>query len=926
MVRTVLRLRGARPRCGHSLFAVAALTLGLINGPAWGQTLVMDTYDVPGSGSGFDLNTGVNTGVNPPTTRLTGTAVAGLRYLPTANKAVTAFGLAGGKLRVAPAANPGRFVLSDNGSTSFDFSGALGLSGATPQAPAVYELAIRMANNSPGGQRCSFALGVAEGDATTWDFGLQIYRANPTDNFYTIGKRIDTAASGLAADLNRFITNTPPGSYGSELEFLLRVTDAGAETGAFSSRAQVSLDGGITWFYDTAADPDLLRGWRFLGPGRHVMWDVAPDAGPVAYDGFSLVRPPIATSLVAPADGAPGLGAAPSLRVAVTNTTGGDLTLVFHGREAPKPYPGPDFAMVVLPDTQNYAREAPDAAAKEMWIAQTEWVVTNRVAQNIAYVAHLGDVVQNGDIKDGNPNRTEWRNATNAMYRLENEARALRNHGVPYGVAVGNHDQEPIDDPDGTTTLFNEYFGVDHFQGRPYYGGNYGNNNDSHFDLFSASGVDFIVLYFENERYGSSIMNWANAVLSTNQNRFAIAVAHYMGGVATPLKFSAQGSAIYNGLRQNPKFFLMLGGHITGEGSRADTFSGNTVRTFVSDYQGRANGGSGWMRLLYFSPSNNTVTVQTYSPWLNKYETDDNSEMFFPLNLQAPAGAPGTPFIPLGTNQAVTSGSVSSLTWTGLVTNKTYEWYVVATDEAGNRAASPRWQFRTAVNTPPVASNLVFQLVGDQSFPLALTAYDANADQLNFRITLPTQGLITGFDTNTGVLTYTPARGFRGLDLFSFSASDGWASALGTVRLGVANPPDANLNGVTDAWEAAYGINDLEADPDHDGMVNRAEFAANTNPTNTASGLRVRQAELLPGGHFQLTWASVGGVRYRAQYLDPDAASGVTGSFVDIPRFIDQEMDPGSPGAPSTMTFVDDFTQTGNPAGKARYYRVRVFP
>ena len=70
-----------------------------------------------------------------------------------------------------------------------------------------------------------------------------------------------------------------------------------------------------------------------------------------------------------------------------------------------------------------------------MWFAQTDWIVTNRVSRNIAYVAHLGDIVQNGDIKNGSPNNTEWRNATNAMYRLENPTRdaAARRHPLRHG-------------------------------------------------------------------------------------------------------------------------------------------------------------------------------------------------------------------------------------------------------------------------------------------------------------------------------------------------------------------------------------------------------------------------------------------------------------------------------------------------------------
>ncbi len=49
----------------------------LVAGAAsYGQTIIADNYNVTGSGTGFALNTGVNTGINPPTTRLTGTAAA----------------------------------------------------------------------------------------------------------------------------------------------------------------------------------------------------------------------------------------------------------------------------------------------------------------------------------------------------------------------------------------------------------------------------------------------------------------------------------------------------------------------------------------------------------------------------------------------------------------------------------------------------------------------------------------------------------------------------------------------------------------------------------------------------------------------------------------------------------------------------------
>ena len=910
------------------LVAIAAI-FGAFDSSA--QVIVADNYNVAGSGTGFGLNAGVNTGINPPTTRLTGTAAAGLRYLaiPSATKVSTAFGITSNKLRVTPAANPGRFVLSADGTTSFNFATALGATTATPGNPVVYDLAISMASSTPGVQRFSFALGTVEGDATTWDFGIQVYRNAPTDNFYTIGKRIDTGASGLAADVNAFITNTEPGTQGTEISFLMRVTDAGAQTTAFNSRVQLSMDGGLTWFYDTATDSDLPNGWRLDGAGRHIMWDVAPDAGNVTYDNFSLRPVPVAATLISPANNAINLGAAPPLKVAVSNTAPGNVTVTYFGHEPAKPGPGPDFLIPVLPDTQNYAREASGSgnATKEMWFAQTEWIITNRVAQNIAYVATLGDCVQNGDTKNGGPNTTEWRNATNAMYRLELSSRTLLPDGIPYGITVGNHDQDPAGDEDGTTTLYNQYFGTAHFGGKSYYGGHFSSNNDSWFDLFSAGGLDFIVFSFEYGRYGSTIMDWASAVLATNQNRRVIVLTHHAGSDYTPSSLSIQGQAIYDELKTNPNFFLMLGGHVfngtgDGEGHRTNTLSGNKVFTLISNYQGRFNGGNGLMRLMYFSPSNNTVSIKTYSPYTGTYETDANSQFTLPYDMQPNgAGSPGTPYVALGSKSNVPPGSVSTFAWSGLQANKNYEWYAQVTDAAGNTFITPARTFRTTVNAPPVATNSTVNVVGDRPTQLTLPAYDSNGDALTFQTnSRPLRGLNSNFDTNSGTITYQPAQGYRGLDQFTYQASDSLAnSSVATLNLNIAAPPDTNNNGLPDDWETAYGLTDPDGDADGDGQSNGAEYQANTNPTNAASCLKILNTQMQPNGNFIFTWSAIGGTRYRVQYGENLAS----GPFTDIIRLIDAEMDPNPYGMVTTQSYTDTLAA---PTNGLRYYRVKVTP
>jgi hypothetical protein len=53
----------------------------------------------------------------------------------------------------------------------------------------------------------------------------------------------------------------------------------------------------------------------------------------------------------------------------------------------------------------------------------------------------------------------------------------------------------------------------------------------------------------------------------------------------------------------------------------------------LSDYQGRTNGGDGWMRLIEFRPADNRVDVKTWSPTLNKFETDANSQFSLALDF-----------------------------------------------------------------------------------------------------------------------------------------------------------------------------------------------------------------------------------------------------------------------------------------------------
>ena len=112
---------------------------------------------------------------------------------------------------------------------------------ATPAHQVVYDISLKMMNRLSGTPRFSFGLGTQETTVDNQDFCLQLWRTNSTATRYWLQKRIDSGSSGVA-DLNRPIIRLAADTYGTEISLLIRVTDAGAESGAnYHSRVQVSL-------------------------------------------------------------------------------------------------------------------------------------------------------------------------------------------------------------------------------------------------------------------------------------------------------------------------------------------------------------------------------------------------------------------------------------------------------------------------------------------------------------------------------------------------------------------------------------------------------------------------------------------------------------------------------------------------------------
>lgn len=388
--------------------------------------------------------------------------------------------------------------------------------------------------------------------------------------------------------------------------------------------------------------------------------------------------PPV---LLNPANLSTGNPTGVQLSVQVSDPNLNPLNVTFYARR--KLSESDAFVIVGLPDTQYYTGEI-YGGSRDIFYSQTQWVIDNLTGENIVFVSQLGDCTENGD-----DDEDEWKFADTAMSVLENPATTALDDGIPFAIAVGNHDQIPWGDPNGTTTFFNAYFGESRFNGRLYYGGHYGTQNDNSFQLFSAGGMDFIVIHLEYDpAANSAVLTWAGNLLQTYSNRRAIIVSHYLIAPGNPGNWGAQGAAIYNQVKDNANVFLMLGGHYPGEGQRSDTYNGNTIHTLLSNYQNRTAGGNGWLRIMKFNPADNEISVKTYSPWLETYETDTDSEFTLNYNMDD-AG-----FEEVGSLSGIESGEVASVSWDGLLANTPYEWYVTV-DDGTDVIESQHWDFTT---------------------------------------------------------------------------------------------------------------------------------------------------------------------------------------------------------------------------------------
>jgi hypothetical protein len=356
--------------------------------------------------------------------------------------------------------------------------------------------------------------------------------------------------------------------------------------------------------------------------------------------------PPDTARLEPPADGAAPDGSADATAGALPDA----------GSGAGEPY-----SFVVLPDTQYYSSSWPD-----IFTSQTRWVVDNRQAQKIAFVLHTGDIVDS-DVP------AQWMPASQSLQLLDGQ--------IPYAITAGNHDYFNLADRMG---LVNSYFPPSHFAADPWFGGTYEDGHvENNFSLFPAGAGRWLVIALE---FGprDEVLAWADSVLKIYRDVPAIIITHaYLYHDSTRYDFSGAhgaqnfnphsyiisgqpGTSVNDGeqiwqklIAPNGNVKLVFSGHDVSQNSlppgttgrlTSTRSDGSMVHQILANYQtclgppcetfddgsgapaATVRGGNGYLRILRFSPADQTIAVTTYSPYVDQYLTDDGNQFTLPMN------------------------------------------------------------------------------------------------------------------------------------------------------------------------------------------------------------------------------------------------------------------------------------------------------
>ncbi|HLA84890.1 MAG TPA: LamG-like jellyroll fold domain-containing protein [Thermoguttaceae bacterium] len=307
------------------------------------------------------------------------------------------------------------------------------------------------------------------------------------------------------------------------------------------------------------------------------------------------------------------------------------------------------WTMVILPDTQRYSLTYP-----QIFTAQTNWIASHKTSQNIQMVLHEGDITHT-------LTTPEWNNAKTSMSVLDAA-------GVPYSMAIGNHDI--VHSTRGT--LFNSptYFGPGSaYAAQSSIGGFFESligKTDNSYSTFSAGGEDWLVFSTEFAPR-NEVIAWMDGVATAHPNHNLILNTHaYLYSDDTRYDWAtygtaqlwnphdpnsyaallASGTTVNDGqelwdklVKKHANWKFVFNGHVLNDGTGWAASAGNhgnVVHQILANYQMDTNGGNGYLRVLEFMADGDTVKVSSYSPYQQAYLTDPDQSFTLKMSQLTP--------------------------------------------------------------------------------------------------------------------------------------------------------------------------------------------------------------------------------------------------------------------------------------------------
>jgi hypothetical protein len=287
--------------------------------------------------------------------------------------------------------------------------------------------------------------------------------------------------------------------------------------------------------------------------------------------------------------------------------------------------------VVVLPDTQYYAY------APEIFKAQTRWIVEQASKRVLSTAISVGDIV------DTPLDRDQWTLASTALRLMDGV--------VPYLLVPGNHDTDSA-----RTTLMNDFFSR---ATMPWITDTWKPDQmENNYMLVDIGPKKWLVLGLEFGPRDEAV-TWADGILKAYPDLPAILVTHaYLYDDGTRYDWATKGTAqdfnphwygytadqgISDGeelwrklVLPNDNVRLVLSGHVPTLRTAHLTSTrpnGTHVHQLLSDYQGWENGGDGYLRVMDFDYRQRVIRVQTYSPWLGKFEDEEGHHFTISLEI-----------------------------------------------------------------------------------------------------------------------------------------------------------------------------------------------------------------------------------------------------------------------------------------------------